>query len=146
MDPVVHSPLAKEYNLHRSPLEQVYDEYSELYHSKHKMLLTCNYRTHGEILKLPSKFFYRDKLKSCDTIPKHPDYKPLMFLKSDGQEIYSPDFESYLNGNEAIEIIKFLKEMLLPKWPVAEWGKFFNSVGILTTEYAQVAMCQQSIY
>ena len=142
MDPVVYSPLTKAYDLHRSPLEQVYSEYAELHHSKNKILLTCNYRTHGEILKLPSKFFYRDKLKSCDTIPKHPDYKPLKFLKSDGQEIYSPEFESYLNANEVDKIIRFLKDMLLPKWPVAEWGNFFNSVGILTTEYAQVRMYQ----
>ena len=137
MDPEVYSPLAKEYNLHRSPLEQVYSEYSELQHTKHKVLLTCNYRTHGEILKLPSKFFYRDKLRSCDTIQKHPQYKPLMFLKSDGQESYSPEYESYLNENETNKIISFLKE-LLPKWPVTEWGKLSNSIGILTTEYAQV--------
>ena len=29
MDPEVYSPLAKEYNLHRSPLEHIYGEYTE---------------------------------------------------------------------------------------------------------------------
>ena len=141
MDPEVYSPLAKEYNLHRSPLEQIYGEYSELQHSKHKILLTCNYRTHSDILKLPSQFFYQDKLRSCDMIKKHPDYKPLMFLKSDDKEKYSPEFESYFNVKEAHKIITFLKEVLLPKWPATEWGQLKdNSIGILTTEYAQVCM------
>ena len=73
-------------------------------------------------------------------IQKHPDYKPLMFLKSDDQENNLPEHESYLNVNEAENIIRFLKEKLLPKWPVAEWGQLSNSIGILTTEYAQVCM------
>ena len=143
MEPEVYSPLAKEYNLHRSPLEQIYSEYSELQHTKHKILLTCNYRTHSDILKLSSKFFYQDKLRCCDTVKRHPNYKPLMFLKSDDQESYSPEFSSYLNVKEADEIICFLSELLLPKWPVAEWGQIKdnpNSIGILTTEYAQVCM------
>ena len=145
MDPKVYSPLTKEYNLHRSPLEQVYDKYSELHHSKHEVLLTCNYQIRGEIFKLPFLIiFYQNKLTSCDTILKYLDYKPLMFLKLDGQEIYLPEFESYLNVNEADKIIRCLKEMLLPKWPVAEWAHLFNSVGILTTEYAQVCVNQFS--
>ena len=143
MDPVVYSPLAKEYNFHRSPLEQVYGEYSELRHSKHKVLLTCNYRTHHDILRLPSKFFYRNKLKSCDMVEKHPDFTPLMFLKLDNnendKEKYLPEFKSYLNAREADKIVSFLKEELIPKWPVKEWGQLKdNSIGILTTEYAQV--------
>ena len=141
MDPEVYSPLAKEYNLHKSPLEQIYGEYSELHHSKHKVLLTHNYRTHSEILKLPSKFFYRDKLRSCNMVKKHPDYKPLMLLNSDDKEMYSDEFKSYLNLKEAENIVNFLKESLLPKWPVTDWGQLKdnpNSIGILTTEYAQV--------
>jgi len=138
MEPEVYSPLAKEYDLHRSPLEQVYSEYSKLHHSKHKVLLTCNYRTHGDILKLPSKFFYRDKLRSCDLIKKHPDYKPLVFLTSDGKEEYSSEFKSYFNVKEAEKIVNFLKEVL-PRWPVAEWGQHIpNAIGIITNEYAQV--------
>ena len=145
MDPVVYSPLAKEYNLHISSLEQVYGEYSELHHSKHKVLLTCNYRTHNDILKLPSKFFYRDKLRSCDTVKKHPDFTPLMFLKlddnEDDKEKYLSEFQSYLNVKEANKIVTFLKEELIPTWPVTEWGQLKdNSIGILTTEYAQVRM------
>ena len=141
MEPKVYSPLAMEYNLHRSPLEHIYDEYTEQDHSKHKMLLTCSYHTHGDILKLPSKFFYQDKLRSCGTIKNHPDYKPLMFLKSDDKESYLTEFESYLNKMEADNIVIFLKEELLPRWPVAEWGELKdnpNSIGILTTENAQV--------
>ena len=141
MDPVVYSPLAKEYGLHRSPLEQVYGEYSELRHSKHKVLLTCNYRTHGDILKLPSKFFYRDKLRPSDMVKKHPYFKPLMLLKLDDNdnEMYLQEFESYLNVKEADKIVTFLKEELIPNWPVTEWGRLKNNnIGILTTEYAQV--------
>ena len=141
----MYSPLAKEYDLHKSPLEQIYGEYSELHHSKHKVLLTHNYRTHSDILKLPSKFFYRDKLRSCGTVKKHPDYKPLMLLSSDvkenDKEMYLTEFKSYLNVKEAENILNFLKESLLPKWPVTEWGRLNdnpNSIGILTTEYAQV--------
>ena len=149
MDPVVYSPLAKEYNFHRSALEQVYGEYSELRHNKHKVLLTCNYRTHSDILKLPSKFFYRNKLKSCDMVEKHPDFTPLMFLKLDNnendKEKYLPEFKSYLNVKEANKIVSFLKEELIPKWPVTEWGQLKdNSIGILTTEYAQVHMVTQN--
>ena len=135
MDPEVYSPLAKEYDLHKSALEQIYGEYPE--QNKHKVLLSCNYRTHEDILKLPSKFFYRDKLKSCNLIEKHPNYSPLMLLKSDGKEEYSSKFQSYLNKEEADNIIKFLKETLLPKWPTL-WGKLESAVGILATEYAQV--------
>ena len=143
MNPEIYSPLTKEYNLDKSPLQCIYGEYSELPHGKHKILLTCNYRTHGEILKLPSKFFYRNKLKSCSNINKHmhPDYKPLMLLKSDdNKESYSPVFNSYFNQKEADEIMRFLKE-LLSKWPEAEWGQIKNDhhdIGVLTTEYAQV--------
>ena len=139
----MHSPLAKEYDFHKSPLELVYSEYSELHHSKHKILLAHNYRTHSEILRLPSKFFYRDKLRSCDTIEKHPDYKALIFLKSDNKdnykETYSPEYLTYFNDKEGDNIVSFLKALLL-KWP-AEWDQLKdnpNSIGILTTEYAQV--------
>ena len=133
------SPLAKEYGLHRSPLEQIYSEYPGIH--KNKILLTRNYRTHEDILKLPSKVFYRDKLKSCNVIEKHPDYSPLMLLKSDGKEDYSSKFQSYLNKEEAGKIVNFLKETLLPKWPATLWGKLEDkpsAVGILSTEYAQV--------
>ena len=133
--------MAKEYNLHRSALEHIYGEYSEQHHSKHKVLLNCNYRTHEKILKLPAKFFYRDELITCSTIKSHPVYQPLMFLKSDGKEHYCPEFNSYLNVKEADDIISFLKEKLLPNWPEAECGQLkdnSNGIGILTTEYAQV--------
>lgn len=139
MDPEVYSPLAKEYNLHRSPLEHIYGEYSEQH--KHKILLNCNYRTHEDILKFPSKFFYRDKLKSSNLIEKHPDFSPLMFLQSDSEETYSHNFQSYINEKEADKIVRFLKEMLLPRWPTTLWGKLEdnpNGIGIVTTEYAQV--------
>ena len=142
----MYSPLAKEYDLHKSPLEQIYGEYSELHHSKHKVLLTHNYRTHSDILKLPSKFFYRDKLRSCNTVNKHPDYKPLIFLKPDDndnyKETYPPEFTSYFNEKEGNKIVSFLKTLLL-NWPEAEWGRLKdnpNSIGIITTEYAQVLL------
>ena len=140
MDPEVYSPLAKEYDLHRSPLEQIYSEYSELH--KHKILLNHNYRTHGDILKLPSKIFYRDKLKSTNLIEKHPDYNPLMLLQSDDEEIYSSRFQSYFNEKEANKIVRFLKETLIPKWPATLWDKLEDNprgIGIISTEYAQVA-------
>ena len=143
MNPKVYSPLAEEYGLSRSPLEHIYEEYFEL--DKHKILLTCNYRTHKEILKLPSQFFYRGKLRSCtDVIEKHPALGPLVLLKSDSQETYSAEFSSYYNVGEADKIIHFLKEVLLPKWPDEIWGKleenFAKNVAILTTEYAQVSL------
>ena len=141
MEPEVYSPLVMAYNLHRSPLEHIYGEYTEQDNSRHKVLLTCSYHTHGDILRLPSKFFYQDKLRSCGAITKHPDYKPLMFLKSNGQERYCSEFKSYLNDTEADKIVSFLRKKLLPRWPVVEWGQFKdnpNSVGILTTENAQV--------
>ena len=140
MEPEMYSPIIKEYNLHRSSLEQVYNEYSQLLH-KHKNLLTRNYRTHEEILKLPSKFFYRDKVKSSNLIAKHPDFNPLMLLQSDGQEMYLPRFQSYFNEKEIDKIVMFLKEALLPKWPATLWGNLEdnpNGIGIITTEYAQV--------
>ncbi|XP_065891374.1 3'-5' exoribonuclease HELZ2-like isoform X2 [Dysidea avara] len=135
--PLVYSPLAKEYDLHRSPLEQVYAEYSHTQDSGNQILLTQNYRTHGDILKLPSKFFYRGKLRSCDTIEKHPTISPLLFLESNDQENYLSEFESYLNTDEAEQVVKFLKETLLPGWPNDLWGEKPN-IAILTTEYAQV--------
>ena len=140
----MYSPLTKEYDFHKSPLEQIYSEYSELHHSKHKILLAHNYRTHSDILRLPSRFFYRDKLRSCGTIEKHPDYKALILLKPDDKnnykETHSPEFTSYFNEKEGDKIVSFLKALLL-KWPEAEWGQlkdYPNSIGILTTEYAQV--------
>ena len=145
----MYSPLAKKYGLHRSSIEHIYGEYTKQHYSKHKVLLNCNYRTHDEILSLPSKFFYRDKLRSCGLIKKHPDYKPLMFMKSDDQESYCPEFKSYLNKEEADNIIRFLKEKLLPEWPVVEWGELKdnpNSIGILSTEYAQVDKIYIHVY
>ena len=141
MNPKIYSPLAEEYDLHRSPLEHIYGEYSELH--KHKVLLTTNYRTHRDILKLPSKFFYHGKLKSCGAVEKHPTCGPLVLLKSDSQETYSADFYSYYNMDEADRIICFLKETLLPKWPDDLWGKLeenAQNIAILTTEYAQVSL------
>ena len=137
----VYSPLAKEYNLHKSPLEHIYEEYAELH--KHKILLTCNYRTHKDILKLPSQFFYKGKLKSCKTVEKHPTCGPLVLLKSDSQEAYSTEYYSYYNVDEADKIIQFLKETILPKWPDELWGKLEDNdknIAILTTEYAQVSL------
>ena len=65
-----------------------------------------------------------------------------MLWKSDNKESYSDEFKSYLNETEADNIVSFLKEELLPRWPVAKWGELKdnpNSIGILTTENAQVA-------
>lgn len=137
----IYSPLAEEYDLHRSPLEHIYGEYSNLH--KHKILLTSNYRTHKDILKLPSKFFYRGKLESCGGIEKHPTCDPLVLLKSDSQEIYSTEYYSYYNTGEADRIIHFLKETLLPKWPDELWGNLeenAKNIAILTTDYAQVSL------
>ena len=131
--------MAKEYHLHKSPLEQVYAEYSHTPDNGNQILLTSNYRTHGDILKLPSKLFYRGKLRSCDSIEKHPTISPLVFLTSndDQQETYLQEYESYLNTNEAESVVKFVKETLLPTWPTDLWGEDQN-IAILTTEYAQV--------
>ena len=107
------------------------------------ILLTHNYRTHEDILRLPSKFFYQDKLKCCSVIEKHPNCGPLVLLKSDSQETYSVEFYSYYNMDEADKIICFLKEILLPQWPVELWGKVeenAKNIAILTTEYAQVSL------
>ena len=141
MNPKVYSPLAQEYDLHRSPLEHIYGEYSEL--DKHKILLTCNYRTHKDILLLPSQFFYRGKLKCCNVTENHPSCGPLVLLNSDSQETYSAEFYSYYNVGEADNIIHFLKETLLRKWPDKLWGKLEENdknIAILTTEYAQVSL------
>ena len=141
MNSKIYSPLAETYDLHRSLLEQVYDEYPELH--KHKILLTCNYRTHEDILRLPSKFFYRGKLKCCKMIEKHPSCGPLVLLRCDGPETYSTEFSSYFNVNEADKIICFVKETLLPMWPDELWGKFgenTKNIAILSTEYAQVSL------
>ena len=144
MNPKVYSPLAQEYDLHKSPLEHIYNEYSDQELDKHKILLTCNYRTHKDILMLPSQFFYQSKLKSCNgMIQKHPTCGPLMLLKCDGQETYSAEFYSYYNVDEADKIINFLKETLLPKWPEELWGKLEENdknIAVLTTEYAQVSL------
>ena len=107
-------------------------------------MLTCNYCTHADILKLPSKFFYRRKLRSCDTIEKHSTISPLVFLESNDQENYSPDYGSYLNINEAEQVVTFLKETLLLKWPTDLWGSYLSSIAILSTEYAQV--CINNMY
>ena len=138
--------MAKEYDLHKSSIELIYAEYSHTQDSGNKILLNHNYRTHKDILKLPSKLFYRGKLKSCDTVAKHPTISPLVFLKSNGEENYSPDYGSYLNIDEAELVVTFLRETLLPKWPADLWGTiiFPSSIAVLTTEYAQV--CAMSIY
>lgn len=141
MNPKVYSPLAEECDLHRSALEHIYNNYSEL--DDHKILLTYNYRTHKDILMLPSQFFYRSKLKSCNAIEKHPTCGPLVLLQCDSQETYSVEFYSYYNVGEADKIISFLKERLLPKWPDEIWGKLEENdknIAILTTEYAQVSL------
>ena len=136
--------MAKEYHLHKSPLEQVYAEYSHTPDGGNQILLTSNYRTHGDILKLPSKLFYRGKIKSCGTIERHPTINPLVFLTSNDEENYSSDYGSYSNIDEAEQVITFLKEILLPQWPTDLWGTitFPSSVAILTTEYAQVCIYQ----
>ena len=64
-------------------------------------MLTHNYRTHEDILRLPSKLFYEDKFKCCGMIEKHPNCGPLVLLKSDSQETYSAEFYSYYNMDEA---------------------------------------------
>ena len=76
-------------------------------------------------------------------IEKHPNCGPLVLLKSDSQETYSVEFYSYYNMDEADKIICFLKEILLPQWPVELWGKVeenAKNIAILTTEYAQVSL------
>ena len=143
MNPKVYSPLAQECDLHRSPLEHIYNKYSNSELDNRKILLTRNYRTHKDILILPSQFFYRSKLKSVSVIQKHPTCGPLVLLKSDSLETYSAEFNSYYNVGEADKIIQFLKKRLLPKWPDELWGKLEKNdknIAILTTEYAQVSL------
>ena len=60
-----------------------------------------------QILELPSKMFYKNKLKARAKFPSNGprDMPPLLFVGAEGQETKDEDSPSYYNKYEAAKVV-----------------------------------------
>ena len=136
MGPEVYSHYARDWGLHRSLPERLFDHFCEKLSLDDSVLfLTENYRSHPVILQFPSDNFYGKALIARSEHAAHPRFEPLLFFSVDGVEEAREN--SFINGAEVEEIVKRV-ELLADDWP-AEWKKKdLSQIGVISAYKTQV--------
>ena len=137
---------AREHGLKYSLLERLYDLYRSYggHAQDYIVQLSVNYRCHQDIMKIPNKLFYDNKVNpqppgvqgQHPDAQAHPDISyPLVFLcTSMGSESYA--------DTEANELLKYLHNVVITKWP-DQWGvKNLKEVSIIAASRTQVCLSQ----
>ncbi|XP_011406766.2 PREDICTED: probable helicase with zinc finger domain [Amphimedon queenslandica] len=110
VDPPVYSQIAKRYGLNVSLLERLFDleYYLTGLGGDCRISLTQNHRSHEQILSLPSKLFYNNRLTCrAQFQPDGPKrVPPLQFIGVDGRERQDVDSPSFYNDEEASKIVE----------------------------------------
>ena len=134
----------QKYGLNVSLLERLlgnFQQFGEVISSLQCVNLLTNFRSHKDVLHLPSILFYESTLHtivSCDIA--HPDAPyPLRFICSSLDhtiEHVSSDIDEY----EAILLLDQMKQFLYP-WPTQQWGpKELSNTCLITPTRHQVRL------
>jgi len=143
LGPVLQSSLAKLYGLEESLLERL--TLSKLYQRNEARFrdhgnydpalltkLVRNYRSHPDILSLPSRLFYDDELKPCaaesvmkrflgsELLPTR--NHPVVFHGIRGHNVQENDCPSWFNPQEAWQVVMYLQKLLRAGTPPGDIG------------------------
>lgn len=133
LGPVLHSPEAKLYGLEMSFLERLsllplYERDASRFkdHGNYDPMLVTklvrNYRSHEDIIRVPSELFYEDELLpfADEKIAKafqnskvliHPEH-PVIFHGVRGQNYQEGDSPSWFNPTEAVQVAYYFQSLL----------------------------------
>ncbi|XP_074292245.1 putative RNA helicase SDE3 isoform X2 [Silene latifolia] len=141
LGPVIFSPDAKIHGLAKSYLERLFE--CELYSEGDEGYVTTlqrNYRSHPDILQLPSELFYNGQLIAChesleslpwaDLLPNKEF--PILFNGIQAYDEREGDNPSWFNRTEASMVVKLIKKLIARK--VSE-----DMIGVITPYRQQVA-------
>ena len=108
-----------------SLLERLYSTYKRLGQESYISILITNYRSHPDILEIPSALFYETPLiLPDDREPPAPYLKynhPLVFLCSSVDQAVC-QIDDNINREEASILLDEASE-LAKNWPIAQWGQ-----------------------
>ncbi|KAH9618772.1 hypothetical protein KSS87_008059 [Heliosperma pusillum] len=141
LGPVIFSPDAKNHGLAKSYLERLFE--CELYSEGDEGYVTTlqrNYRSHPDILQLPSELFYNGQLIAChesleslpwaDLLPNKEF--PILFNGVQAYDEREGDNPSWFNRTEASVVVKLIKKLIARKVSEA-------TIGVITPYRQQVA-------
>ena len=126
---------ARENGLKYSLLERLqvlYDKYGDQA-LNHMVSLSTNYRCHKDIVEIPNKLFYDDKIKPCPlNTHHHPDATfPLLFICSSVSSTTD-------NVMEAQLILQQVEKFAVHSWP-SNWGeRDLTKICLVTASRPQV--------
>lgn len=149
LGPVVYSKIAEEYGLGKSYLERLFD--CEFYFNgdeNYVKKLIRNYRSHPEILHLPSELFYNGELIACkddasclgaevDLIPN--SKFPVQFIGIQGCDEREGNNPSWFNRIEASKVIQVIERVIACE-EINE-----NDIGVITPYRQQVLKLKTSL-
>ncbi|KAL9237638.1 hypothetical protein vseg_012163 [Gypsophila vaccaria] len=147
LGPVVFSPDAKLHGLAKSYLERMFE--CDLYSEGDEGYVTTlqrNYRSHPDILHLPSELFYCGQLIACheamesvpwaDLLPNKEF--PILFSGVQAYDEREGDNPSWFNRTEASMVVKLIKKLTARN--VSE-----DSIGVITPYRQQVAKIRMAL-
>ncbi|PIK40113.1 putative helicase MOV-10 [Apostichopus japonicus] len=128
LGPVLRSPISKKHGLEISLLERLmthskaYQRHEGVFNDRMLSKLLCNYRSHPNILHLPSEMFYDGELKVCadqlmreclskvDVLPAK--NFPVIFHGIDGKDEREANSPSFFNVAEAEQVWQYISYLL----------------------------------
>ncbi|XP_030543378.1 probable RNA helicase SDE3 [Rhodamnia argentea] len=149
LGPVVYSKTAEEYGLGKSYLERLFD--CEFYFNgdeNYVKKLIRNYRSHPEILHLPSELFYNGELIACKDdasclsieVDLIPNCKfPVLFIGIQGCDEREGNNPSWFNRIEASKVIQVIERVIACE-EINE-----NDIGVITPYRQQVLKLKTSL-
>lgn len=150
LGPITYSKDAGIYGSGKSYLERLFD--SHLYGGGNKNYITKlvrNYRSHPNILHLPSKLFYGGELIPCkesdmcsssawvDLLP-NPDF-PAVFMGVQGFDEREGSNPSWFNRIEASKVVEIINNL------IAEKGINEEDIGVITPYRQQVVKIRRAL-
>ncbi|XP_030456741.1 probable RNA helicase SDE3 [Syzygium oleosum] len=149
LGPVVYSKTAEDYGLGKSYLERLFD--CEFYFDGDENFvkkLIRNYRSHPEILHLPSELFYNGELIACKDdarclsteVNLIPNCKfPVLFIGIQGCDEREGNNPSWFNRIEASKVIQVIERIIACE-EINE-----NDIGVITPYRQQVLKLKTSL-
>jgi len=151
LGPIIRSPIAKKFKFDMSLLERlcstipVYQPIEKRYNRKYITKLLHNYRSHPDILNLPSKLFYENELIAAGNSAlthsllnwEHlPNKKfPILFYGVTGKDEQEGNSPSWFNATEASQVFKFIQSLMSSK---LKQRVSANQIGVVTPYRKQV--------
>lgn len=138
LPPTIKSNEAAKQGLAKTLFEKGIERHRDM-----SSMLQVQYRMHEEIMRFPSKYFYKSELIAHDSVKHHllrPNQSPVDFIDTAGcgfTEMQDPETLSRYNEEEAHLLIRQV-ERLIAEVSAEHWQAEQFTVGIITPYRAQV--------